>query len=88
MRQKYIITASPVPRQLPAFFHKALSCCGNLPTLQSQVGKKSGISAIPVAVGLLPAATPELLMGLEPMTSSLPRKCSTTELQQLTSQSG
>jgi hypothetical protein len=24
----------------------------------------------------------ELLMGLEPMTSSLPRKCSTTELQQ------
>ena len=25
----------------------------------------------------------ELLMGLEPMTSSLPRKCSTTELQQL-----
>ena len=24
----------------------------------------------------------ELLMGLEPMTSSLPRRCSTTELQQ------
>ena len=24
----------------------------------------------------------ELLMGVEPMTSSLPRKCSTTELQQ------
>jgi len=31
-----------------------------------------------------PQAEPqsELLMGLEPMTSSLPRKCSTTELQQ------
>ena len=28
------------------------------------------------------AARVELLMGLEPMTSSLPRKCSTTELQQ------
>ena len=26
----------------------------------------------------------ELLMGLEPMTSSLPRRCSTTELQQPT----
>ena len=25
----------------------------------------------------------ELLTGLEPVTSSLPRKCSTTELQQL-----
>ena len=26
----------------------------------------------------------ELLMGIEPATSSLPRKCSTTELQQQT----
>ena len=30
----------------------------------------------------------KLLMGLEPMTSSLPRKCSTTELQQQGQESG
>ena len=30
----------------------------------------------------------ELLMGIEPMTSSLPRKCSTTELQQQGQESG
>ncbi|GEM_PF-1651725 len=35
----------------------------------------------PVA-GVVPAPEMELLMGFEPMTSSLPRRCSTTELQQ------
>ena len=37
---------------------------------------------MPLGISLRTPPEQELLMGLEPMTSSLPRKCSTTELQQ------
>ena len=57
-----------------------LSCCGISRFLQSIPSR--GGRKIPFFIDASYRLLSELLMGLEPMTSSLPRKCSTTELQQ------